>query len=197
MTNFSKNPDVTYISIQNEPIKATSLMEDVISIGTRIAYKTAKYWNNGENYLSVIGRCEAFRADFAKKHFRFIDKVVATDAFFYYENKKNGGKYKYLQDAKLYFKNPKTLKEHLRKSSKFQHSQEEMLRYFNPDLLYYSIPMRAYLKALVEEFLASPFKLSLFMLIYVYTRLTKIDSKKSLNSIWETDISTKKVITTD
>jgi cellulose synthase/poly-beta-1,6-N-acetylglucosamine synthase-like glycosyltransferase len=112
MKAFEKNPRATFVSVHNEPVKATSFVEDIVSVGTKIGNRIAKYWNSSDNYLSVVGRCEAFRTDFAKKHFRFIDKVVSTDAFFYFENKKNGGKHIYLKDAKLYFKNPKTLEEH-------------------------------------------------------------------------------------
>lgn len=195
MHGFEEKPEVTFIGVRNEPAKESSFIESVISVGTRTAERISQYWNNGDNYLAVIGRCEAFRTGFVKKHFRFMDNVVSTDAFFYFENKKHGGKYLFIKNAKLFFKNPSRIDEHLRKSSRYQHSNLEMSKYFKKEELDYTIPALPILKAGVEEFLTNPVKFILYICLYVFTRISKIDASTSLKSIWEVDFSTKKILT--
>ena len=130
VSEFTKNPKITMASILNKPIKATNFFEDIISVGTHIANKTAKSWNGGDNYLSVIGRFMAFRTDLINNKFRLPGEVATSDTYYYFENKRVGGIYKYIPEVYVNFKNPQNMKEHLRKSSRFQYSQQEMSHYF-------------------------------------------------------------------
>ena len=195
INNFTANPDLTMISILNKPIKATNFFENIINVGTEIASKTAKYWNNGDNYLSVIGRFMAFRTRLVKSNFRMIQSVATSDAYYYFENKRVGGIYKYLPEVYVNFKNPQNMKEHLRKSSRFQYSQKEMSYYFGDLKKEYIIPKAATLKALSEQIIQEPIKTLLYFVVYLYTRILKMKSTAVLNPIWEVDVSTKKLKT--
>lgn len=190
---FKRRPQTTFISIANKAIESRSWLENAIGIGTEISQKIARNWNHGDNYLAVIGRVEAFRTDFIAKRFRFIDGLVSGDAYFYFENKRRGGRYQYLPAAKVYFKNPDNLAEHLRKSSRFQHSYRELSPYFDNIEREYVIPKRAILKALVWQLWAKPISTLLYFSIYLYTRWSKLKPKTALNPLWEVDLSTKKL----
>ncbi|MBI2028298.1 MAG: glycosyltransferase [Candidatus Levybacteria bacterium] len=191
LKRFAKNPKTTMISIPYLPVKATSFFEEVINVGTNIVNKTVGYWNNGDNYLSCIGRFMAFRTETLKK-FR-MPKIAVSDNYYYFENKKMGGEYEYAQEATVYFKNPQNMKEHLRKSSRFQHSQKEVIRYFGDLSKEYTIPKSVLARAAIQEFLENPINTFLYIFVFAYTRILKMKPKAVLNPIWEVDLSTKKV----
>ena len=193
VANFEKNRGLTMVSILNKPTLATNLIEDILNAGTNIANLTAKNWNNGNNYLSVIGRFMAFRTDFIKHKFRLLSEVATSDAYYYFENKSVGGKYKYLSDAYVEFKNPQNLKEHMRKSSRFQYSNMEMSHYFNNISREYEVPFMATAKAVFDQLLQKPVKTVLYFGIFAYTRVIRLESKVVLNPIWEVDLSTKNI----
>lgn len=192
--HFSDEPRTTLVSIRNQPIRATSRFEAALNIGTTIANRVARRWRRGDNYLSVIGRCMAFRTSWFKKNMDLGDEVVSSDAYCYFENKRKGGAYRFLGDVAVLFKNPQNMREHLRKSSRFQHSSLEMSRYFGDLEHEYRIPKHLALRALVEEFSMHPIAATLYCGIYLYTRCLKAEPVKSLTATWEVDLSTKKVI---
>lgn len=191
LKRFEQNPEVTMISIPYEPIKSGNFFENIIDVGTNIANRIAKYWNEGDNYLSSIGRFMAFRREMLKK-FR-MPKIAASDNYYYFEDKKMGGKFEYVSDVAVYFKNPQNMREHLRKSSRFQHSQLEMSEYFSDLSKEYSVPKNIILRVMVEEFMRNPFYVLLYMLVFAYTRLLKLNPKSVLNPVWQVDLSTKKL----
>ncbi len=190
---FKKDQSLTMVSILNKPVSATSNFEKILNAGTDIANKTAMHWNGGDNYLSVVGRFMAFRTPFMKKKFRLLGSVATSDAYYYFENKRNKGTYKYLPQTFVEFKNPQNMKEHLRKSSRFQYSNQEMSNYFDDIEIDYEVPYSATGRALVEQLCKSPIETILYFGIFLYTRLLKLKSNVVLNPIWEIDLSTKKI----
>jgi len=196
ITEFQKNNNITLISVKNQPTESNSLVERSINVGTNIVNRIASEWNNSDNYLSVIGRFEATRTKWIKRYFELKDDVVSSDQYMYFENKKHGGQYMYLPSASVYFRNPQSLKEHLRKSSRFQYSPEEMSKYFGSVTNEYKIPKLIFLKAVIAEFFSNPISFIIYILISLYTRFFKIASQEALNPNWQVDLSTKKVLTT-
>lgn len=191
---FADEPRTTFVSIRNQPVPATSRFEAALNSGTTIANKIARRWRRGDNYLSVIGRCMAFRTLWLTTNMVLEDDVVSGDAYCYFENKRKGGIYRFLPDVAVLFKNPQTMKEHIRKSSRFQHSALEMSRYFGILDHEYAIPKHLALRAFVEEFSMHPFATTLYCGIYLYTRFLKTAPATTLTTTWEVDLSTKKVI---
>lgn len=188
---FQSQPKLVFASVLNKPIHPTSLLEGILNIGTNLNNRIARLWNNGDNYLSVVGRCLAYRTDWIKSHFDVPEIVATTDTFHYLNIKKHGAVYKYLLDAVLYFKNPQKWVEFLRKSSRFQYSQQEMSQYFGDVTQYYQIPFKVKLRALIAEFLLDPFRTVAYLIIFFYSRFFRLPSQKVLNPIWEVDLSTK------
>lgn len=193
LERFEKHPDTTLISIRNQPVKATSLFEEIISVGTNTAARIAKHWNNGDNFLSVIGRFEAARVPHLKK-FRMPIQIATSDAFLYFENKRLGGRYEYIPEASVYFKNPQNMKEHLRKSSRFQFSKLEMSKYFKNLDEEYNVPLFVQLRAIFEQFIKDPIKFTLYIVVLIYTRIMRSKPKDVLDAVWEVDLSTKKIL---
>lgn len=191
LKRFARNLKTTMISIPYEPAKSTNFFENIINVGTNVANRAARSWNNGDNYLSSIGRFMAFRANTLKK-FR-MPPVAVSDNYYYFENKKFGGRYEYVPEAVVYFRNPQNMTEHLRKSSRFQHSQKEMSRYFSDLSKEYRAPKIVMVKAVIQEFLENPINTTLYVFVFACTRILKMRQKSVLNPIWEVDVSTKKI----
>lgn len=191
---FEKNSGTDFISILNEPVKPTNFFEGCLNIGTNIANRIAKYWNSGDNYLSVIGRFMIFRTDFIKKNIKLEDSVATSDTYYYFATKTVKGQYEYLPEVGVLFKNPQNMREHLRKSSRFQFSKDEMSQYFKNLNSAYQAPKLVIARAMIEEFLRNPGRLICYMGIFAYTRILKMKPQYVLNAIWEVDTSTKKVL---
>lgn len=191
---FEQDPKTVFISILNKPAKATNFFEGCLNVGTNVANRIARYWKNGDNYLSVVGRFMIFRTDFIKKNIKLKESIATSDAYYYFATKKAGGKYEYLPEVGVLFKNPQNMKEHLRKSSRFQFSRDEMKKYFQKLDESYKLPKITVLRAMLEECFASPIKFICYLGIFGYTRILKMKPSYVLNAIWEVDLSTKKII---
>lgn len=192
MERFEAHCNTTFISVRKQPVPATSLFEDIATVGTNIVNRIIRDWKSGDNYLSSIGRCLAFRTKWIKR-FNIPDEVVSTDSYSYIKNKRMGGVFEYITEVAILYKKTQKLNEHLRKSSRFQHQKQEMSRYFGDLNTEYKIPKWILTKSAVGEFLHNPIKFILFLGVYLYTRIFKISIKQSLNPVWEVDFSTKKI----
>ncbi len=183
---------VTFVGLVNEPIKGDSLVEDGISVGTKLMNGIAKHWYKGDNYLACLGRLMAFRTDYIKNVYVEVDSI-SVDAYLYFENKKLGGKYVCLWDTPVYFRSPQNLQEHMRKSSRFQHSKAEMESYKRFPRLEaeYKMPLKSIVFAAVAQFLRNPVNFAAYCGIFLYTRLLTIKSDNCLYANWEVDYSTK------
>lgn len=185
---------VTFVGVRNQPLKPASLLEGGISIATTLCNSIARNFNNGDNYLACLGRLMAFKTEYLKNMHVEIDSV-SLDAFIYFENKRIGGKYVCLWDYPLYFRAPQNILEHLRKSSRFQYSQDEQISYrrFGNLNKEYTLPLSAIIKGTIVEFVHNPLYLTLYVFIFFYTRIFKRSLNKSLIANWEVDESTKDI----
>lgn len=190
---FKKNPKVTMISAKILSVPAKTIFEKIVEIGVRINYLIGKNWQNGDNYLLASGRCLAFRTSQAKK-LDIPDEIINSDAFLYFENKRKNGQFLAVDNAIVYNKSPQNLKEHLKQSKKFQYSHEELSKYLKIDLVKeYSVPKSIMAKVYLSEFLKNPIYNSLYILIFIYTRIIGRNMYSGATRFWATDVSTKKI----
>lgn len=190
---FVEHPRTTFVCLRNEPLKEKNLLEGAIAVGTKLNNRIGKLWRNGDNYLAVLGRVMAFRTPWLKEKLFVREESVSLDAYLYFENKMKGGEYECLWNDRVYFRCPQNILEHLRKSSRFQHSQLEMQsyrRFHNLDCEY-RIPLTVIIRAAVAEFVTNPVNFINYIWVYVYTRLKRIKPENCLYANWEVDLSTK------
>ncbi len=188
---FRNNSDISMIATNVIPIQPKTLIEKVIFTGVEYTKNITKKWNNGDNYLLANGRCLAFRVKFLSK-FRIPLTIVNGDGYFYFENKRNGGKCKYAHHAKVYYQIPSNIKEHLNQSSRFQYSKIELQQYFKEMLKNeYKIPFNVLFLEYIRIFLKYPFYTFGYLLLMGYSRIKKRKQTSSLNPLWDIDLSTK------
>lgn len=188
---FDNDADLTMIGTNIKPTPSSTFFENIIKVGVDIRDRAGLRWNDGDNYLMSNGRCLAFRFPFAKQ-FQIPEVIINSDAYLYFENKKNHGKFISLQSAVVFNKSPLKLKEHAKQSRRFVNSRNELEEYFKSDLKKeYHIPRYLILMASFREFLRAPIKSIIYSAVSIYVRVGNIKPKK-IKRFWETDISTKR-----
>ncbi len=190
--SFDSNKSLTMVCTKVAPKEHTNLLQQTLSMGMDIVNSISLNLNDGDNYLSVNGRCIAIKRTFLKK-FRF-PSIVNVDAFLYFENKLNGGEYKYLKNAPVYLKVPKELKDHLKQSKRFQGSFDELKKLFGEDIKNeYQISYEIKIKSILSKLIENPFFVICYLIITVYTRfwITQKNKKEAQNPNWSIDVSTK------
>jgi cellulose synthase/poly-beta-1,6-N-acetylglucosamine synthase-like glycosyltransferase len=192
LETFENDPKLTFLVARVIPIPAKSFFESVINASVNLVYRIGEMWNRKDNYLLANGRCMVFRTEHLKK-FNIPDDVISIDVYFYLENKRLGGKFKYVKDAVIRIKSVDKLAEHMNQSSRFQYVPSEMEKYFgksfNKEFL---IPKSLIAKALIVELIKNPIYLTFYFGVFVYSRLRK--KKEALTPLWTVDVSTKKAI---
>ncbi|MBI2029377.1 glycosyltransferase family 2 protein [Candidatus Gottesmanbacteria bacterium] len=194
LNTLENDKKITMAAAKVLPVKSNSLLESVLEVGVDLNYRIGNSWNYGSNYLLASGRCLAFKTDFIKK-FTVPEQVINSDAYLYFENKRHGGIFKFIENAKVYIKSPQTLKEHIKQSKKFQYSQQEISQ-ISKDLNLeneYHIPTELIIKSYLEEFLLNPFYSFLYFADFIYTRTQMKNMYANKSRFWETDKSTKQI----
>lgn len=188
---FKNNKKVSMASIQVKHLRARNIFETIIQSGARVAYRVSTDWKRGNNYLVVNGRCMVFRTRIAKKYF-IPNNIVNLDAYLFFENRRIRGKFAHIKKSVVYMHTPSRFREHMRQSGRFTHSYDEISHFIKVSKkMDYSVPRKLQLKALFEEFVHNPFPTMLYLSIYVYSRINKLNVNLSLNPHWQIDTSTK------
>lgn len=190
---FATDPKLTLVGTNVLPEPATTFLERVLEVGLRSVLQIGLSWHRGDNYLLANGRCMAFRT----KHLRKMlipEAVVNSDAYLYFENKRQGGKFKFLVTAKVYNQTPQLLGEHIRQSRRFRYSESELVWYFGTEVKNkYAIPEKLKIQALLQELLTQPFYTMVYLGIQLYTRITEKLGNDYKNPLWKINLSTKRV----
>jgi glycosyltransferase involved in cell wall biosynthesis len=191
---FSHNPKLTMASARLYSLVPETLIEKILGIGTNLTKEISSGWNGGDNYLLAIGRCLAYRTKMYKS-FEIPNQVVNCDAYYYVENKRLKGIYKNIPSATLFYRNPQSMKEHLKQVGRFVYSQNELTKYFGEQVLdEYKIPSAALFKALLIEFFRNPVLFILYSAVKMYTGIKTMNSYSDVSLYWDTDKSTKKIL---
>ncbi|QQS39493.1 hypothetical protein IPM62_02680 [Candidatus Woesebacteria bacterium] len=192
ISKVMEDKSVTEVSSRIVPFPAQTTLEKIIEIGVNGVYKAGKMWNDSDNYLVASGRCMAFKVSTLKK-MKIVDGITNLDAYLYFENKRVGGKFKFAKNSIVYNKSPMVVNEHMRQSSRFQYSKDELEKYFGDLTTEYQVPLLIYLAAFASMFISHPIYSGLYLFLFVYTRVSKLNRKKILNPLWKVDSSTKKI----
>ncbi len=190
---FQDDFELTMVAPKIEPLPPETFFEKVIHIGTSIVYRVTKKWSKGDNYLASIGRCLAYRTEMVKK-FEIDRKIINCDAYYYFENKRLAGNFRYIDDAIVYYRSPQNLDDHLKQVRKFVVSEKELSRYTIMDLNNeYRMPRAAFFLALLSEFFIHPILSISYIIVSIYSRTRSKKFYKEVTRFWEVDPSTKNI----
>lgn len=191
---FQENNEVTMVGSKIIPMRAETIFESILEIGVGLVQRIGRQWKSGDNYLLSNGRCLSFRTE-AIKNFSFPEKIMNADAYFYFENKKRGGKFNFAEKSIVYNRSPLTLKEHFNQSSRFQTSKAELVGYFGAKMLEeeYKIPAGIFVREVLRMLFRHPLRSMAHLAISLYTRLKPRKTAEVINPVWKADESTKRL----
>ncbi len=184
------NKNVTMFTIFNETTKPKWFVAYALIGGVLVDRYLERNWNNGQNFLNGDGRFLGFKTEFLRK-FRIPEGIINVDTYFYFENKRNGGIFKRCNEATVFYTLPNTLKEQIKKSSRYQYYNEEMQRYFSGIDVDLQIPLILKIKGLFYAILTKPLNTACYFPLLVITRLFHENKSNTKNVMWEVDLSTK------
>lgn len=191
---FEKDPKLTMAAagvLPKEP--SETFVERGMAANIRMVYNMARKWRKADNYLAASGRCLAFRMSLFEKY-NIPNILVNADMYFYLENKRLGGKFAMLPNARIYIRPPQRMKDQVGPSSRFQYQREELKKFFNYDFSgEYDLPKSILVKELLRELFTNPLGVIAYGYVFAYTRLKKQSKKKVVNPVWDVDASTKKI----
>lgn len=193
--SFAADPRVTMVTAAAVPLPASTFFERIIHAGFYMVKTIEQRWNGGDNFMNAAGRCIAFGKPMVQHVFDEIqEEVISCDAHFYFINRKFGGKFIRNEQAKYFFRSPKTLADHLKQSKKYQNVAEELFKYRHIDAAReYAIPLGLKIDAALWGLVTNPFFTVLYFGTLVYTRYHGDQTFKKATRFWDTDESTKEI----
>lgn len=177
------------VTFDTTPLKARNFFERIINYSVKIQSDIRKMWKNGSNYLAVKGSFICLNGKFAKC-INMPTNLINNDAFFYFKAIQDKKNTKYLPDLRVFYKSPANLCDHIKQSSRYITSQEELKRCFmNLDLASeYKVPMYLVMYISIKYLLTNPILFVCYIFVLVWTRIARI---KEVNNIWSPSITTK------
>lgn len=193
--SFAADPQVTMVTAAAMPLPASTFFERIVHAGFYMVKTIEQRWNGGDNFMNAAGRCIAFGKPMVQHVFDEIqEEVISCDAHFYFINRKFGGKFRRCEQAKYFFRSPKTLADHLKQSKKYQNVAEELFKYRHIDAAReYAIPLGLKIDAALWGLLTNPIFTVLYFGTLVYTRYHGDQTFKKATRFWDTDESTKEI----
>lgn len=195
VASFASDSRVTLVTAAAVPLPATTFFERIVHAGFYMVKTIEQRWNHGDNFMNAAGRCIAFGKPMVQHVFDEIqEEVISCDAHFYFINRKFGGKFVRDEQAKYFFRSPKTLADHLKQSKKYQNVAEELFKYRHIDAAReYAIPTGLKIDAALWGLLTNPFFTLLYFGTLIYTRYHGDQTFKKATRFWDTDESTKEI----
>ncbi len=176
------------ISIKAEPIKARNFFERCINYSNQIKENIRYKWNDGNNFLAFRGCFMGLSRKFAKS-LKLANNLINNDTFIYISAIRQSYKTKYFHSDLVYYKSPSKWDDHIRQSTRFQNSAQELEEIFSSDLKkQYKIPLLIILQVSIKYFLLNPFYFLGYFTLYIASKYKKT---QGVTSTWDISLTTK------
>lgn len=173
--------------------KSASFFEKIIADSHDFKYSFYKRINRGNNIYVCHGRASAFPK-------RFYSKLrwpiyPAEDAYAYLACLKSGYRFEFAPNAKVLFRSPSNLSDHIKQSQRFFGERMNMAKYFEGEFVKseYRIPVYQMARSILLGLFRNPLTTIIFLMIATYIKLF-YTKKFRENFYWNPSVSTKKVI---
>jgi glycosyltransferase involved in cell wall biosynthesis len=187
-----KDPQVGLVSPNVLPKPGKNLIEKAAVAWIMMWYECRKDYLSGDNVNNHFGCVSAMRKDLAKK-ISIPKSVIGTHDFIYFSNYFAGYKYKFIQQAHIYYSVASTLADYVKQTSRHHGAKDGVVNYFGKSILEkYDLPKTLTRRVLAKNFLKNPIFMSIAILLQIYLR--KIHHPKTTSAksgTWELAMSTK------
>lgn len=187
---FKKDQRVGLVGAQTIPTKSLTMIDAIISESHKFKNLLYQQLGEGDSIYLCHGRARAFSKQFYSQ-IHWPDDCP-EDPYSYLFCLKRGFKFVYHPCAKVFFRSPSTLADHLRQSYRFNQGKRALEKYFPKPLLKkaYHISKKLLIASFAEFFLKHPFAISAYLAISAYTRLLRLN-KVIDHSKWDVAPTTK------
>ena len=178
----------------SNPMEPETLLEKAVKT-TSDAYKEMQIsFHKGNNIYTATGRLIAMRKK-AYKNLEVPRHTISNDHFVYFNCITRGFSYRYASGAKVYFRLPQTLKDHLSQETRFASAEKFMKLFYPPAVVdrEYFVPPGLRTKAMFTEVIKHPFLSAAAFLLNRYCQFRAAFTKTGVNSLWEIVYSTKRL----
>ncbi len=150
------NPNVGIGGSEILPMPALTRLEKVISYGDNLKREIFRRWKDGQNVFECHGRSRIFSKKFYKKIIWPDDCV--EDAYSYLFAAANTIPFLFISRTAVYFREPQTLRDYFRQSSRFLQSGVVLKKYLGTDFVRqeYKLPKSLVIKTVFRELLRHP-----------------------------------------
>jgi len=169
-------------------VKPRTFFEKIMINGYEIKKNIFARMNEGNNLYNCVGVARAFSKNLYKKI--KWPKDLPEDVYSYFICMSKKFSFIYTQKAKLMFRTPSNLRDHIKQSTRFLGGQNKMLQVFGRKIIKkgYKIPISLLIGATFVFFIKHPILTSCYVFLTVYIKLFL---PKSYQAKWQIAISTK------
>lgn len=183
-----EDENVAIVSPDTIPLEAKTFFESVINYSVKYKNSIAKSWNSGNNLYLCHGAARAMSKQFVKE-FKW-NHIVSEDAYSYLYAINKGYNFKFLPDAKVYYRSPNNFTDHKKQSTRFFNTINEFEECFPVDLIKkeYALPKSLVISKSISYLIKNPI---LFMSYIIVLFRVKISPKNAISNKWEPSTSSK------
>lgn len=189
---FNEDKLIMLVGGNSQAIKPQSFFQEAVYSTFKVFYESRRHLNNGNNIFGCTGSVLAIRREFAKEI--NCSMPVNEDAYLYLLCLKSNYKFKYVDDAVVYYKMPTNIMDYGRQvlRSEPEAVSLELEKYFG-DLseMAFRRPLGFYFRCILKEFFLNPLGVSCMVVINVFCKLLIPVTSKYYRLEWFTAQSTK------
>ncbi len=172
--------------------ESKTFFEGIIAGSHEIKKRLYRQIDGGNNIYSCHGRGRAIRKDLYKKI--IWPNGFPEDAYSYLFCTNKGYKFVYSEQAKVVFRSPTNINDHIKQSLRFMAGRQKIENeYRGVTNASYKIPLGVYLKVGAISAISNPVVLMGYVLVNLYVRVLFL-RKRNYSSIWDISKSSKKVV---
>lgn len=178
-----------FVSGRADPLLPRNYVQEIAYAGVQISNDIRAKAGNCLFYCE--GSIRAFSKDFYKQ-LRFPD-MSADDAYPYFVAKRMGYQFKYVPQAKIYYRLPSTMRDYLSQQLRYQAAPEIYKSIFGKSSVQseWSIKFIDRLSALPPNFIKRPFSTLSYLSVFIYFKLLYLIKGPDTSCRWDILTSTK------
>ncbi|MDO8551723.1 MAG: glycosyltransferase [bacterium] len=182
---YKENPNTGLLCGNAIPAKGESMVQKAVASSVAGYDLFRREWHKGNNIYSCKGPLMALARNFYLQASIPID-VFGNDAYIYLLSKSLGFGFKFVESAPVGYRLPSTFYDQVKQNQRFISSRRRLRKYFEEALINreYAAPKIKVYKALLKQFLKSPFYSLLIFLINFYCRLALRFTNKGVETKW-------------
>jgi glycosyltransferase involved in cell wall biosynthesis len=193
VTTLCESEPVALVSGALIPLPGKTFIEKAINC-TFEAYQSAiLQYKNGNNIYTVSGRLIAAKKKIYKE-FSIPENMISDDKYMYLYTVNQGFSYRYAPQARVLFRSPQTLKDHINQNTRYVGDRPLMLKYFPAVILdkLYFFPQSILRQEMVRELRKHPLLSVSIFSVNIYCKVrARLLAETIYDSKWQ-EVTTSK-----